>query len=61
MAMAGNTSKETHFSLLVVSEAFEGKQLIERHRMVNEILAEELNAATGGTVHALAIKAKTPA
>jgi BolA protein len=32
---------------------FEGKSLLERHRMINEVLAEEL----AGPVHALAITA----
>jgi BolA protein len=47
---------ETHFKVIVVSEKFEGVALIEQHRMVNEILAE--NLASG--VHALAIKTMTP-
>jgi len=47
---------ETHFSVAVVSGAFTGKSRIERHRMVNTALAEEL--ASG--VHALAIQAKAP-
>lgn len=47
---------ETHFTVEVVSAAFEGKSLIERHRLVNALLADEL----AERVHALAIKAKTP-
>ena len=47
---------ETHFKVVVVSESFKDKKLIARHRMVNEVLAEELK--TG--VHALSIVAKTP-
>lgn len=47
---------ETHFTVKVVSEAFTGKSRIDRHRMVNAVLAEEL--ADG--VHALAIQAKSP-
>jgi BolA protein len=47
---------ETHFTVKVVSEAFTGKNRIDRHRMVNAVLAEEL--ADG--VHALAIQAKSP-
>lgn len=47
---------ETHFSVSLVSEAFSGKGRIERHRMVNAVLAEEL----GASVHALAISAKAP-
>jgi BolA protein len=48
---------ETHFKVLVVSEAFEGQPLVERHRRVHALLAEELAAG----VHALTIRALTPA
>jgi len=48
---------ESHFKVTVVSDAFEGKPLIKRHRMVNEILKEELQ----NLIHALTITAKTPA
>lgn len=47
---------ETHFRVEIVSEAFAGKSRIERHRMVNAVLAEELRDG----VHALAIAAKAP-
>jgi BolA protein len=47
---------ETHFSVGVVSEAFRGKSRVERHRMINALLADEL----AGRVHALAISAKAP-
>ena len=47
---------ETHFRVKIVSEAFRGKLLVQRHRMVNETLADEL----AGPVHALAIKAAPP-
>ena len=46
---------ESHFSVIVVSDAFAGKSRLERHRMVNAALAEELK-----TVHALAITALAP-
>lgn len=48
---------ETHFKVVVVSDAFEGLALIKRHRAVNAALKDEL--ASG--VHALTINAKTPA
>ena len=48
---------ETHFHIEVVAEAFAGKTPLERHRMVNRILAEEL----ADRVHALAITARAPA
>lgn len=48
---------ETHFTVTIVSDRFTGRSLVERHRMVNDVLAEEL----AGPVHALAIRAKAPA
>lgn len=45
------------FELEIVSEEFEGKRLIERHRLVNSVLAEQMKH-----IHALSIKkAITPA
>ncbi|XP_048761938.1 DNA-binding transcriptional regulator BolA-like [Ostrea edulis] len=48
---------ETHFKVIVISDEFEGMPLIQRHRLVNEILKEELENG----VHALSILAKTQA
>lgn len=42
---------ESHFKITVVSDEFEGKMLVARHRMINKLLAEEL----AGSVHALAM------
>jgi BolA family transcriptional regulator, general stress-responsive regulator len=47
---------ESHFRVEVVSAAFSGKSRVQRHRLVNELLAEELSTR----VHALAIGAKAP-
>jgi BolA protein len=47
---------ESHFAIKMVSAAFSGKSRLERHRMINEVLAEELK----GAVHALAIEAHAP-
>jgi BolA protein len=47
---------ESHFRILVVSEAFQGKSRVERHRLVNELLKEEL----AGGVHALALSTIAP-
>ena len=47
---------ETHFNVYIVSSAFDGKSRIERHRMVNATLSEEL----AGGIHALAIRAESP-
>jgi BolA family transcriptional regulator, general stress-responsive regulator len=47
---------QTHFRLYIVSEAFRGKSRLERHRLINAALADEL----AGGVHALAIHAVAP-
>ena len=47
---------QTHFRLHIVAAAFQGKSRLERHRMVNAVLAAEL----AGSVHALAIHAAAP-
>lgn len=47
---------ESHFRIHIVAEGFAGKTRIERHRLVNEVLRDEL----AGPVHALAIKAEAP-
>jgi BolA protein len=47
---------ETHFRVLVVSPAFAGKSRLARHRLVNELLADQL----AGKVHALGIRAYAP-
>ena len=47
---------ETHYRVYIVSEAFKGKSRIERHRTVNQALADEL----AGGIHALAIHASVP-
>ena len=47
---------ETHFRVHIVASAFAGKGRIERHRLVNSVLAEEL----AGPVHALAVHPTAP-
>lgn len=49
-------SGETHFRIRIVSPAFAGKTRLERHRMVNTLVAAELEAG----LHALAIEASAP-
>ncbi len=44
-----------HFDVTIVSPAFEGKTLLQRHRMVYQAIAPIKDQ-----IHALAIKAKTP-
>ncbi len=47
---------QSHFKVIAVSTAFEGKPLVQRHRLINKTLAEEL--ADG--IHALALHTMTP-
>ena len=47
---------ETHFHVAIVAQVFDGKSRPQRHRMVYDVLAEEL----AGDVHALAISATAP-
>lgn len=47
---------ESHFRVTVVSTKFDGTSLFKKHRMINDILQDELS----GPVHALSILAMTP-
>jgi BolA family transcriptional regulator, general stress-responsive regulator len=47
---------ESHFKIIAVTDEFEGKMLIARHRIINKALAEELD----GPVHALSLHTMTP-
>jgi BolA protein len=47
---------ETHFKVVLVSPDFCGKRAVARHRMVYQLLADELAAG----VHALALHTYTP-
>jgi BolA protein len=54
---AGHDARgESHFTVEIVASAFAGKSRVDRHRLVNQALAELL----AERVHALAIKAKAP-
>ncbi|KAJ3680379.1 hypothetical protein LUZ60_016657 [Juncus effusus] len=55
-AAVKDDANETHFNVKIVSEKFEGQNLVKRHRMVYDLLAEELKFG----LHALSIVAKTP-
>ena len=50
------TGTADHYEVRVVAEAFQGKSLIERHRMVYASLQDVL----GGALHALSLKTLTP-
>ncbi|MEX0344560.1 MAG: BolA family protein [Rhizobiaceae bacterium] len=47
---------ETHFRVRIISAEFDGMSRIERHRAVNDLLADELAAG----VHALAVEPAAP-
>jgi BolA family transcriptional regulator, general stress-responsive regulator len=47
---------ETHFRVEMITSAFTGKSRIDRHRMVNAALSQELTAS----VHALALGLRAP-
>ena len=53
----GRAGGESHFNVTVVSAAFAGQGRVQRQRAVNALLREEL----AGPVHALSIRALTPA
>ena len=49
-------TENTHFHVIVVSDAFDGQSLVMRHRQVNKALKDGFQ----GPLHALKITAKTP-
>ncbi|NOR39591.1 MAG: BolA/IbaG family iron-sulfur metabolism protein [Gammaproteobacteria bacterium] len=53
---AGAASGGGHFIVHIVANAFEGKNLIQRHRMVYDAMDELMQSE----IHALSIQAKTP-
>ena len=54
--MGDDGSGESHFTLVIESEAFAGKGRLERQRMVNRALGD----IPGQRVHAMAIRAFAP-
>lgn len=46
---------QSHFKVVVVSDQFEGKTLLSRHRMVNALLKDEFDQG----LHALALHTMT--
>lgn len=47
---------ETHFRVVIVSDAFDGQRKVARHQQVYALLADQLE----GPVHALALHTYTP-
>lgn len=47
---------ESHFRILIISDTFAGKSRLERHRLVNALLMDEIK----GGIHALALSTLAP-
>ena len=54
---AGAASGGSHYSVKIVSDQFEGRTLVMRHRLVYDAVHEMINKAE---IHALAITAVAP-
>ena len=50
------TGTQDHYEVEVVSEKFEGLNLVQQHQLIYKALAEEMK----GPIHALALKTSTP-
>jgi stress-induced morphogen len=50
------TGTKDHWRARIVSSAFAGKSMLQRHRLINTALAEELK----GPIHALTMDTLTP-
>jgi len=48
-------NSETHFKVIVVSNSFTDNTLIQRHRTINKLLADQL----AGPIHALSLHTHT--
>lgn len=57
-AMKDSTSAETHFHVSVISDAFEKKRQLQRHKMIYSLMADEM--AKEGGIHALQLQTRTP-
>jgi BolA protein len=53
---AGAAAGGGHYRLVIVSASFEGRSLLERHRLVYEALGDLI----GGRIHALSMRTLTP-
>lgn len=52
----GAATEETHFTVEIVSDKFNGVNRVQRQRMINDLLRDEFNQG----LHALALSCKTP-
>ena len=53
---AGAASGGGHYDILIVADEFEGKSLLDRHRLVHEALRDLI----GREIHAIALKTRAP-
>lgn len=51
------TGTSDHFQVIVISTAFEGKSMIEQHRLVKAVFDKDI---ASGEVHAFTLKTFTP-
>jgi len=56
VSLTDRTGTMDHFTIQVISNLFEGKSLLDRHRMIYQALEEPMK---DGRIHALEIQAKT--
>ncbi|RUO44925.1 BolA family protein [Idiomarina aquatica] len=52
---ASGPHAQSHFKVTLVTDQFAGKRLLQRHRAINQLLADELQQ-----IHALALHTYTP-
>ncbi|MEW6543058.1 MAG: BolA family protein [Nitrospirota bacterium] len=57
VSVTDKTGTMDHLAVRVISSLFEGKNLLDRHRMVYQALDAPMK---DGRIHALEIKAETP-
>ena len=58
--MNGQSRRESHFNLRIVASCFEGLSLVQRHKMIYSLLADQMQTGPGEHIHALSISARTP-
>ena len=47
---------ESHFKLVLVSDAFEGKRLVQRHQLIYSVLKDEMTKIHALAMHLYSIK-----
>ena len=57
VVVADRTGTMDHLNVRVVSDAFKGKNVLDRHRLIYQALDEPLK---DGRIHALELTAETP-